>query len=162
VDLGRLSEKRLAQFRRANIGIVFQFFHLLDDLTVRDNVLLPAQLAGTSGRAARARADELMEILGISDRPNAYPPRLSGGQRQRVAIARALMNRPRLLLADEPTGAVDARTGEHVAEMLRDLARAGQGMLLVTHDHDLATRCATRTIELADGRVVAARSGAET
>jgi putative ABC transport system ATP-binding protein len=155
VDLGRLSEKRLAVFRRANIGIIFQFFHLLDDLTVRDNVLLPAQLAGTPARVARARAAELVELLGLAGKADAYPARLSGGQRQRVAIARALMNRPALLLADEPTGAVDARTGEQVTDVLRDLGRGGQTLLLVTHDRTLARRCAGRVVELSDGKVVA-------
>ncbi|MEN3358057.1 MAG: putative transport system ATP-binding protein, partial [Mycobacteriales bacterium] len=106
--LNRLSETALARFRREQIGIVFQFFHLLDDLTARDNVLLPAQLAGGPRRAAVARADELLDALGLTGRANAYPARLSGGERQRVAVARALINRPPLLLADEPTGAVDA------------------------------------------------------
>ncbi len=153
VELTRLSERRLALFRRAHIGIVFQFFHLLDDLTVRDNVLLPAQLAGVPARGARARAGELLEILGIATKADAYPARLSGGERQRVAIARALINRPSLLLADEPTGAVDAGTGRQVTELLADLGRAGQTLLLVTHDPALARRCATRVIELSDGRV---------
>jgi putative ABC transport system ATP-binding protein len=152
--LDRLSEAALARFRRAHVGIVFQFFHLLDDLTVRDNVLLPAQLAGMAHRAARARADELLQILGIAQRADAYPATLSGGQRQRVAIARALINRPALLLADEPTGAVDEATGAQVAELLRGLNRDGQTLLLVTHDAGLARRCATRTIELRDGHVV--------
>ncbi|MDT5026750.1 MAG: putative transport system ATP-binding protein, partial [Micromonosporaceae bacterium] len=152
--LDRLSEAALARFRRAHVGIVFQFFHLLDDLTVRDNVVLPAQLAGVAHRAARARADELLQILGIAQRADAYPARLSGGQRQRVAIARALINRPALLLADEPTGAVDEATGAQVAELLRGLNRDGQTLLLVTHDAALARRCATRTIELRDGHVV--------
>ncbi|MEO3859735.1 ABC transporter ATP-binding protein [Acrocarpospora sp. B8E8] len=158
VNLGDLSERRLAMFRRARIGIVFQFFHLLDELTVRDNVLLPAQLAGTPTRSARARAAELLEALGIAERAAAYPARLSGGERQWVAIARALVNRPDLLLADEPTGAVDARTGAQVTEMLRDLGRSGQTLLLVTHDRALAERCATRVIELSDGRVAGAGS----
>jgi putative ABC transport system ATP-binding protein len=152
-ELSRLSETGLATFRRNHIGIIFQFFHLLDDLTARDNVLLPAQLAGTPRRTALARAGELLDILGIADRANAYPARLSGGERQRVAVARALMNRPPLLLADEPTGAVDAETGAHVAELLRDLNRGGQTLLLVTHDATLASRCATRLIELRDGKV---------
>jgi len=91
--------------------------------------------------------------LGIADKANAYPARLSGGQRQRAAIARALMNRPALLLADEPTGAVDARTGAQVTEVLRDLGRGGQTLLLVTHDRALAARCSSRTVELVDGRV---------
>jgi putative ABC transport system ATP-binding protein len=154
VELGRLSETGLARFRRAHIGIVFQFFHLLDELTVRDNVLVPAQLAGMPNRSARARAGELLATLGIADRADAYPARLSGGERQRVAIARALMNRPEVLLADEPTGAVDARTGEHVAELLADLNRSGQTLILVTHDPAVAQRCARRVVELRDGRVV--------
>ncbi|HVQ89725.1 MAG TPA: ABC transporter ATP-binding protein [Mycobacteriales bacterium] len=152
-DLGRLSERGLARFRRAHIGIIFQFFHLLDELTARENVLLPAQLAKVPAAAARARADELLRALDLADRAGAYPARLSGGQRQRVAVARALMNRPDLLLADEPTGAVDARTGEQVAGLLADLNRAGQTLVLVTHDPDLAQRCATRGIQLQDGRL---------
>ena len=151
--LNRLSETALARFRRAHIGVIFQFFHLLEDLTARDNVLLPAQLAGTPRRAALARADELLDALGLTARANAYPARLSGGERQRLAVARALINRPPLLLADEPTGAVDAATGVTVARILRDLTRDGQTLLLVTHDADLARRCARRTVTLVDGRV---------
>jgi putative ABC transport system ATP-binding protein len=151
-DLGRLSETGLAKFRRSRIGVIFQFFHLLDDLTVRDNVLLPAQLVGGSRQAARARAAELLESLGIADKADAYPARLSGGQRQRVAVARALMNRPALLLADEPTGAVDARTGEQVAQLLRELNQSGQTLVVVTHDPQVARQCATRLITLRDGR----------
>jgi putative ABC transport system ATP-binding protein len=154
-DLGRLSETGLAKFRRRHIGVVFQFFHLLDDLTVRDNVLLPAQLTGVSKPAARARAAELLASLGIADQADAYPARLSGGQRQRVAVARALMNRPALLLADEPTGAVDARTGEQVVELLRELNQSGQSLVVVTHDPEVARQCATRLITLRDGRVEA-------
>lgn len=151
--LNRLSETALARFRRTHIGIVFQFFHLLEDLTARDNVLLPARLAGVPGRAARARADELLDLLGLAARADAYPARLSGGERQRVAVARALVNRPPLLLADEPTGAVDAKAGAHVTELLRDLNQDGQTVLLVTHDPALAGRCATRLVEVRDGRL---------
>jgi putative ABC transport system ATP-binding protein len=151
--LNRLSETALARFRRARIGIVFQFFHLLDDLTARDNVLLPAQLAGVPRRAAAARADELLDALGIAARANAYPARLSGGERQRVAVARALVNRPPLLLADEPTGAVDAHAGAQIMELLRDLNQGGQTILLVTHDPALARGCATRVVEVRDGRL---------
>jgi putative ABC transport system ATP-binding protein len=154
--LNRLSETALARFRRRHVGIVFQFFHLLDDLTARDNVLLPAQLAGTSRRAARARADELLDTLGLAARADAYPARLSGGERQRVAVARALVNRPPLLLADEPTGAVDATAGGQVAELLRDLNRSGQTVLLVTHDAELARRCASRVVALRDGTLAEA------
>ena len=102
----------MARFRRDRIGMIFQFFNLLDDLTVADNVLLPAQLAGVPKAQARARANELLARLGIERYRQAYPARLSGGERQRVAIARALVNRPPLLLADEPTGALDTATGE--------------------------------------------------
>jgi putative ABC transport system ATP-binding protein len=151
--LNRLSEAALARFRRANVGIIFQFFHLLDDLTARDNVLLPAQLAGTPRRRAAGRADELLDALGLTARANAYPARLSGGERQRVAVARALINKPPLLLADEPTGAVDAKTGAQVIALLRDLNQGGQTVLLVTHDAALAGGAATRIVELRDGRL---------
>jgi putative ABC transport system ATP-binding protein len=151
--LNRLSETALARFRRSTIGIVFQFFHLLDDLTARDNVLLPAELAGLRRAEARKRAAELLDALGLSARADAYPARLSGGERQRVAVARALVNRPPLLLADEPTGAVDARAGEQIIELLRELNEGGQTILLVTHDPAMARRCATRTVQVRDGRL---------
>jgi putative ABC transport system ATP-binding protein len=153
VNLGQLSETGLAKFRRTRVGVIFQFFNLLEDLTVRDNVLLPAQLAGGSKQAGRARAMELLEQLGIADKANAYPARLSGGQRQRVAVARALVNRPALLLADEPTGAVDARTGHQVVQLLRELNQSGQTLIVVTHDPEVAKSCANRLITLRDGRV---------
>jgi putative ABC transport system ATP-binding protein len=148
-----LSETDAARFRRRQIGIIFQFFNLLDDMTVADNVLLPAQLAGVSAGRARERLDELLAALGIEKHKNAYPPRLSGGERQRVAIARALVNRPPLLLADEPTGALDTATGEEIGELLLDLNRAGQTLILVTHDPALAARYAKRVIRIADGRI---------
>jgi putative ABC transport system ATP-binding protein len=109
--IDRLTETGVARFRRQQIGMIFQFFNLLDDLTVLDNVLLPAQLAGVRRKDAWARADELLVALRIGQHRNAYPARLSGGERQRVAVARALVNRPALLLADEPTGALDTATG---------------------------------------------------
>jgi putative ABC transport system ATP-binding protein len=152
-DLGQLSETGLALFRRRRIGMVFQFFNLIDDLSALDNVALAAQLMGIRARQARRRALELFDELGIADRRNAYPAVLSGGERQRVAVARALMNRPALLLADEPTGALDSRAGEQVMDLLLDLNQIGQTLLLVTHDAALAERCASRVVELADGRV---------
>ncbi|WP_308125924.1 ABC transporter ATP-binding protein [Nonomuraea ceibae] len=152
-DLSRLDETGLALFRRRHIGMIFQFFNLVDDLPALDNVALPAQLTGIPARQARRRALELLDELGIAGRKDAYPAVLSGGERQRVAVARALMNRPALLLADEPTGALDSRFGEQVMDLLIDLNQIGQTLLLVTHDPHLATRCATRLIELADGRV---------
>jgi putative ABC transport system ATP-binding protein len=149
----KLSETGLARFRRRRIGMIFQFFNLLDDLTVEDNVLLPAQLAGLRRGQARARASELLTALRIDKHRNAYPGRLSGGERQRVAIARALVNRPELLLADEPTGALDTATGEEIGQLLLDLNRSGQSLVLVTHNPELAARYARRTIQLVDGRI---------
>jgi putative ABC transport system ATP-binding protein len=153
VRVDQLSEAASARYRRGRIGMVFQFFNLLDDLTVLDNVLLPAQLAGGSRAAARQRAAELLGYLGIDRHADAYPGRLSGGEQQRVAIARAMMNRPALLLADEPTGALDTGSGRDVGRLLVDLNRDGQTILLVTHDTALAESCATRSIELVDGRI---------
>jgi putative ABC transport system ATP-binding protein len=152
-DLGTLNEKGLALYRRRRIGMIFQFFNLLDDLPALDNVALAAQLTGTPAGAARKRALELLGELGIAERQDTYPAQLSGGERQRVAVARALMNRPALLLADEPTGALDSRSGEQVMDLLLDLNQIGQTLLLVTHDERLATRCASRLVEFADGKV---------
>jgi putative ABC transport system ATP-binding protein len=157
-DLGSLDEKGLALYRRRRIGMIFQFFNLLDDLSALDNVALAAQLTGTSASHARRRALELFDELGIADRQNVYPAQLSGGERQRVAVARALMNRPALLLADEPTGALDTRAGEQVMDLLLDLNQIGQTLLLVTHDQQLATRCASRVIDFVDGQIAGERS----
>jgi len=153
-----LGESALARFRARHIGIIFQFFNLLDDLTVVDNVLLPAQLAGAARRRARARATELIERLGLAGHRDAYPARLSGGQRQRVAIARALVNSPELLLADEPTGALDTTTGQEIGRLLSELNAAGQTLVLVTHDPALAARYEARTITIVDGQVVGAQA----
>jgi len=150
-DLGKLGEAALARFRRDHIGFVFQFFYLLQNLTALENVLIPAQLKGNS---ASARARELMERLGIADVANRYPARLSGGQQQRVALARALINDPTLLLADEPTGALDTHTGDQVMELLGQLHSDGQTILLVTHDAKLATRHAARVLSVLDGKIV--------
>jgi len=157
-DLGSLNERGLALFRRRRIGMIFQFFNLLDDLSALDNVALAAQLTGTSAPHARKRAFELFEELGIGDRRNTYPAQLSGGERQRVAVARALMNRPAILLADEPTGALDTRAGEQVMDLLLDLNQIGHTLLLVTHDQQLATRCASRVIDFVDGQIAGERS----
>jgi putative ABC transport system ATP-binding protein len=151
----RLTEAAAARYRRATIGLVFQFFNLLDDLTVTDNVLLPAQIAGRPAAKSRRRAGELLETLGIDRHADAYPGRLSGGERQRVAVARALMNRPPLLLADEPTGALDTASGTEVRKLLVDLHADGQTIVLVTHDETLAAAVATRTVRLVDGQVAA-------
>ena len=148
-----LGETALARFRARHVGIIFQFFNLLDDLTVEDNVLLPAQLAGASRRKARAQASELLTRMDIDKHRDEYPARLSGGQRQRVAIARALVNSPELLLADEPTGALDTATGQEIGKLLTELNAAGQTLVLVTHDPALARQYAARTVRLVDGRV---------
>ena len=150
-----LGEAALARFRARHVGIIFQFFNLLDDLTVEDNVLLPAQLAGASRRRARTRAGELLERMGIERHRDEYPARLSGGERQRVAIARALVNSPELLLADEPTGALDTAAGQQIGALLRELNAAGQTLVLVTHDPALAEQYAARMVRLVDGRVQA-------
>jgi putative ABC transport system ATP-binding protein len=152
--IDQLGEARLARFRRAHIGLVFQFFHLLDELTVLDNTALPARLAGVPRRTALGRAEALLGRLGVGRLAHAYPARLSGGERQRVAVARALVNRPALLLADEPTGALDTAAGQDVQELLLELHREeGQTIVMVTHDMSLAERCATRVVRLVDGRV---------
>jgi putative ABC transport system ATP-binding protein len=151
VRLDTMNERALAQFRRAHIGIIFQFFHLLDEMTVRDNVLLPAQLAGVKAATGRRRAHELLDSLGIAAKADTYPARLSGGERQRVAIARALMNRPELLLADEPTGAVDEAAAAQVRGLLHELNADGQTLVLVTHDPTLARDTGRRLITMHDG-----------
>jgi putative ABC transport system ATP-binding protein len=153
-DLGRLSEAGLARFRRMRVGIVFQFFNLLNNLTARDNVLIPAQLAGVKAAVAVRRADDLLDRLGVSELRDAYPARLSGGERQRVAIARALINEPALLLADEPTGALDSHMGDQVMEIFAELNRSGQTIVLVTHDDRLAHASASRVVRLIDGAVL--------
>jgi putative ABC transport system ATP-binding protein len=154
-----LGETGAARFRRREIGMIFQFFNLLDDLTVADNVLLPGQLAGMRRAKARARCGELLAALRIGQHRDAYPGRLSGGERQRVAIARALVNRPALLLADEPTGAVDTATVEEIGQLLRDLNASGQTLVLVTHSPELARCYAGRIVRLVDGRIASDTRG---
>jgi putative ABC transport system ATP-binding protein len=151
--IDRLTETGMARCRRRQIGMIFHFFNLLDDLTVADNVLLPAQLAGMPRSQARARVRELLAALRIEGHQDAYPGRLSGGERQRVAIARALVNRPVVLLADEPTGALDTATGEEIGQLLLELNRSGQTLVMVTHNPELAARYTHRAVHLVDGRI---------
>jgi putative ABC transport system ATP-binding protein len=148
-----LKEADWAVLRRKQVGFVFQFFNLIGNLTAGDNVELPALLAGSSAAAARARREELFAELGIAGKESAVPSRLSGGQQQRVALARALINRPALLLADEPTGNLDSESTRDVLVLLRRLHAAGQTILLVTHDPSVAS-IADRLITMRDGRVV--------
>jgi putative ABC transport system ATP-binding protein len=148
-----LSEAEWAVVRRREIGFVFQLFNLVGNLTVAENVELPARLVGASAQEARARREELLERLGVSARADALPSQLSGGQQQRVALARALVNRPAVLLADEPTGNLDSRSAAEVLALLREVQKDGQTLVLVTHDARVAAS-ADRVISLRDGLVV--------
>ena len=147
-----LSEDQLAVMRRRHIGIVFQFFNLLEGMSVRENVSLPMVVAGVARKQADAAATDLLDLLGIADKATKAPGVLSGGQRQRLSIARALANRPTLLLADEPTGSLDSAGGSEVLELFRRLHEAGQTILLVTHDTEVAAS-ADRVVRMRDGRI---------
>jgi putative ABC transport system ATP-binding protein len=151
--IDRLSEKALARMRRHAVGFVFQAFHLMDELTAAENVELPALLAGSSPRAARRRAAELLEQVGLTDRSAHLPSALSGGQRQRVAIARALSNEPLVVLADEPTGNLDSAATLDVLRLLDSLRSGGQTLVIVTHDSRIAAT-ADRLITMRDGAFV--------
>jgi len=147
-------ESELAHLRRCHIGFVFQFFNLLEDTAALENVVLAAVIAGVSRRRAETRARELLDLLGLPDKAGELPAVLSGGQRQRLAIARALANEPTVLLADEPTGALDSAGGLEVLELFRRLHASGQTILLVTHDEHVAD-AAERVVRMQDGRIVA-------
>src|SRR5579863_9784477 len=146
------TEDDLARLRRKHMGIVFQFFNLLEGMTVLENVVLPSVIAGRRRKMAETRARDLLDLLGIGDKAAAVPGVLSGGQRQRLAIARALANQPTLLLADEPTGALDSAGGAEIIELLRRLHQAGQTIILVTHDQAVAD-AASRIVTMRDGRI---------
>jgi putative ABC transport system ATP-binding protein len=149
------SEDEVARMRRRHVGIVFQFFNLLEGMTVLENVALPAMIGGLKRRPAESRARDLLDLLGLAEKAKAAPGTLSGGQRQRLAIARALANEPTLLLADEPTGALDSDGGHEVMELFRRLHAGGQTILMVTHDDDVAA-AAVRIARMKDGRLVEA------
>ncbi|TDD87954.1 ABC transporter ATP-binding protein [Actinomadura darangshiensis] len=151
--IDHLNERGLARMRRRSIGFVFQNFHLVEELSARENVELPALLAGRSSRAARRRAADLLERIGLGDRTRHLPWELSGGQRQRVAIARALANEPLVLLADEPTGNLDTAATIEVLRLFADLRAAGQTLVMVTHDERVAST-ADRLVSMHDGRFV--------
>ncbi len=157
-DLGRFRSRQINRFRNKTIGFVFQFYHLLDELNVLENVYLPAMVSSStlgwlgSRRQARQRSRQLLAELGLGERANHKPYQLSGGERQRAAIARALMNEPKLLLADEPTGNLDSVTGNGILDSLDRLNRAGQTIIMVTHDTKVAQR-ASRVITLVDGKI---------
>jgi len=147
-----LEDERLAEVRNRAIGFIFQSFHLLPRLTALDNVLLPLRFARDEDADAPQRARALLERLGLGHRVEHRPLELSGGQRQRVAIARALINRPRILLADEPTGNLDSRTTAEILDLLGELHGEGQTIVLVTHEDEVA-QCAQRVVRMRDGRV---------
>jgi putative ABC transport system ATP-binding protein len=158
-SLQTMDETALAKFRRAHVGFVFQFFNLIDNLTVQANVELPALLAnGRDKKTIRQRSQELLSRLGIANQAHKHPWELSGGQQQRVAIARALINQPALLLADEPTGNLDSASGEDVLNILTEFNEHGQTILMVTHDALAAAR-AKRILFIHDGCLVDSLAG---
>jgi len=151
--IDQMSERALAGLRRDAVGFVFQAFHLMDELTAVENIELPALLARRSARAARRRATELIEQVGLADRARHLPSQLSGGQRQRVAIARALTNEPQVVMADEPTGNLDSEATLDVLRLFEQLHSAGQTLVIVTHDSRIAAT-ADRLISMRDGSFV--------
>ena len=157
-DLRTFSSGQLNKFRNKTVGFVFQFYHLLDELNVAENVFLPAMASKsiigwlTAKNAAKKRAKELLGRFGLAQRVRHKPFELSGGERQRAAIARALMNEPKILLADEPTGNLDSETGNGILDVFEELNRAGQTIVMVTHDERIAKR-AQRIVTLSDGRI---------
>lgn len=152
-------ELELAQFRNRHVGFVFQFHHLLPEFTARENVAMPARIAGRGSREAGARADELLAAVGLAERAGHRPGELSGGEQQRVALARALALSPELLLADEPTGNLDHQTGDAIHRLLLDWNRRSEvSLVVVTHNRDLA-RAMDRIVTLVDGRIVSDEAG---
>ena len=154
IDTSRLSAKKLSDFRNQHLGFVFQFHQLLPEFTALENIMIPAYIAGASQKEARQRAKELLEFMGLTDRAGHKPNELSGGEKQRVAVARALVNRPAVILADEPSGSLDTKNKEELHQLFFDLRdRFGQTFVIVTHDEGLAA-ITDRTIHLKDGMVV--------
>lgn len=153
LDVSQLADAELARIRNRQIGFVFQQFHLLSQLTALENVMLPAIYAGVSSQERRDRASEVLIRVGLQDRMQNKPTQLSGGQQQRVAIARALVNNPLLLLADEPTGALDSRTTQEIVELFAELNDTGITVIMVTHEPDVA-RFTKRIIWFQDGKVI--------
>ena len=151
VDVTNLSQKKLADFRNRHIGFVFQFHQLLPEFTALENVMIPAYIAGTSQRETKQRANELLQFMGLSDRASHKPNELSGGEKQRIAVARALINRPSVILADEPSGSLDSKNKEELHQLFFDLRdKFGQTFVIVTHDEQLAS-ITDRTIHMRDG-----------
>lgn len=153
-DASKADDKVRTTLRRQSIGFVYQFHHLLPEFSARENIILPQLIAGVDKAAASRRADELLTLVGLSERAGHRPGQLSGGEQQRIAIARALANNPRVLIADEPTGNLDPRTADHVFAVLRDLtASQNFALLMATHNHELAQRM-DQVVELVEGCLV--------
>lgn len=153
-DVTRLKQKEMAKIRNTEIGFVFQFHQLLPEFSARENVMMPALIAGKSFKEAGLRADSLLEMMGLAERRDHRPKQMSGGENQRVAVARALINSPRIILADEPSGSLDSKNKEELHKLFFDLRdKLGQTFVIVTHDEHLAT-LTDRTIHLRDGLVV--------
>ena len=158
--LGPLTKKEMARYRRYSVGMIFQGFNLITTMTAQENVGLALAFAGMRGNQRRQRADELLERVGLADRLTHRPSELSGGEQQRVAIARALANRPKVLLADEPTGNLDSTRAHELLGLLREMVnKDALTILMVTHDHELATSFADRIVLMKDGRVVNGSEG---
>lgn len=152
-DVSNITVSKLWKYRRKNIGFVFQNFALIDTNTVYENVILPLQAVGMPHRQLKERAYEMLERVGMSDIKNKYPSQISGGQKQRTAIARALANDPRIILADEPTGALDTETGDAIIELFRDINQKGKTIIIVTHDDKVAEKT-RRRVRLEKGQIV--------
>lgn len=153
VDTSRMSQKRLSRFRNQKIGFVFQFHQLLPEFTALENIMIPAFIGGMGKKEAKARAEELLAFMGLSDRAQHKPNELSGGEKQRVAVARALVNNPAVVMADEPSGSLDTKNKEELHQLFFDLReRFGQTFVIVTHDEGLAN-LTDRTIHMRDGQI---------
>ena len=151
-DIGALSDDALADIRNRSIGFVFQNFHLLPKMTALDNVALPLLYRGVPLKERRTRAEAALKLMGLGDRMDFFPNQLSGGQQQRVAIARAIVGNPRLLLADEPTGALDTASGTQIMDIFRRLSQRGITIIMITHEHSIA-QCADKIYHILDGRL---------
>jgi len=152
-DIAHLDESQLAQIRGRKIGFIFQSFNLIPNLTAKENVMLPMLFQGTEKEDRELRAEELLKLVDLPDRIEYYPNQLSGGQQQRVAIARSLANNPEVILADEPTGNLDTKTGEKVMQILEKLHSEGKTIILITHASDIAERYAGTVYWLKDGKI---------